>query len=290
MDAVVTGEVFYRLRFAVTAEVVRRSHEDRARGQEHLADHSRLVDVADPYAHIEAMVELRDHPIGETQTQLEEVWDYELGWKSTLAGGHLRTQIDGFYMNYQNFQLNIYNPQTGASNVEGASHAADDGIEAQAQAQFGGFAFDAAGAYVHTSLGNQIIYDTRYPIPLPFQVQGHQLPYAPVLSGNLGVQYAVPVGRGTLTPRLQLSYVGYQWATVYQVAQGPYQPGRDYIPSRGLIDAMLTWSLSSAWELEAFGMNLGNQLYVNYVTSNNVVSNVFLGTPRTYGARLAYHF
>lgn len=200
MDAVVTGEVFYRLRFAVTAEVVRRSHEDRARGQEHLADHSRLVDVADPYAHIEAMVELRDHPIGETQTQLEEVWDYELGWKSTLAGGHLRTQIDGFYMNYQNFQLNIYNPQTGASNVEGASHAADDGIEAQAQAQFGGFAFDAAGAYVHTSLGNQIIYDTRYPIPLPFQVQGHQLPYAPVLSGNLGVQYAVPVGRGTLTP------------------------------------------------------------------------------------------
>lgn len=53
---------------------------------------------------------------------------------------------------------------------------------------------------------------------------------------------------------------------------------------------MLTWSLSSAWELEAFGMNLGNQLYVNYVTSNNVVSNVVLGTPRTYGARLAYHF
>ena len=39
----------------------------------------------------------------------ETVTDYELGWKSTLLGGHLLTDLGGYYMNYDDLQYGTFN-------------------------------------------------------------------------------------------------------------------------------------------------------------------------------------
>jgi iron complex outermembrane receptor protein len=219
----------------------------------------------------------------------EIVWDYELGWKSTWLGGHVRSQLDGFFMNYSNFQLNEYNPATNGSVVGNAGHATIKGGEGQLQARVGDFGADATLAYVDSRLGSSIFYDTRYTPAIPFDVDGHELPYAPNWTADLRLQYTLHV-QGELIPSVQFSYVSSQWAQVFQVANGPYDPARDYMGSRALIGATLSWRPSAPWLVEAYGKNLTNKLYVQAINSSATIDNVIYGDPRTYGIRASYQF
>lgn len=220
----------------------------------------------------------------------ESVWDYELGWKSTLLDQHLRTQIDGFYENYNGFQLNEYNPITESSIVANAAQAKIKGFEAQVQGQFAGLGLDASAAYVDSSLGSSVLYDTRYTPAIPFNVDGHSLPYAAKWTANAGVQYALPVGQGSLTPRVQWSYVGSEWTTPYQVAIGAYIPERDHIPAHSLVDARVTWVPSATWQFEAYGKNLANKVYIQSINSQSTTDADVLGDPRTFGITGRYNF
>ena len=73
----------------------------------------------------------------------EKLLDYELGWKTSGFDGHLRTQIDGFYDVYKNFQVTVGYPQIPIFGFElnnpNATHLY--GFEAQTQAVFGDFVF-----------------------------------------------------------------------------------------------------------------------------------------------------
>ena len=69
----------------------------------------------------------------------EYVVNTELGWKSTLLDSHLRTALDVFHMNFQNYQATVAtdpnNPATSVTtNVEGTRI---NGLEAQGQALIG---------------------------------------------------------------------------------------------------------------------------------------------------------
>lgn len=219
----------------------------------------------------------------------ETVWDYELGWKATWLAGRMRSQLDGFYMNYKNFQLNEYNPVTNGSTVGNAGHATIKGVEGQLQARLGGLGIDGTAAYVDSGLGSSVFYDTRYTPAIPFDVSGHTLPYAPKWTADVGVQYRFHV-HGTLTPRVQLSYVSRQWAQIFQVANGPYDPARDLMGARTLLGATLTWQSDGAWLIEAYGKNLADRLYVQAINSSATTDDVIYGDPRTFGVRASYQF
>ena len=69
----------------------------------------------------------------------EKLTDYEIGWKATSLDGHLRTQVDGFYDVYKNFQVTVGYPTlpTFGFELNNPNPTHIYGFEAQAQAVFG---------------------------------------------------------------------------------------------------------------------------------------------------------
>ncbi len=244
------------------------------------------------------------NPASTVVFQPESVWDYEAGWKATFAGGHMRSQLGGFYMNYDNFQAQELNIITGGGqqtvfNLQGTSRIY--GAEAQLQARVAAWSFDGAASYVHSALGAAQAIDLR---SLPnggnglgpqcppgvsancfdytpyFQsISGSQNPYSPKLTANVGAQYALQLPRGVLTPRLDFSYIGRQFTTIFN------NPTLDRLEVRHLLSAQINYQLS-AWQVGLFGTNLTNQTYVTGQQGNNE----FLGAPRQYGVRFGASF
>lgn len=81
----------------------------------------------------------------------ETVWNYEVGLKSELFDRHIRTQIDAFYYDYNNFQFDILEPSTGFGGVQNVAGGTIKGLEAQVQGRFGGLMLDGSLAYVKLS-------------------------------------------------------------------------------------------------------------------------------------------
>ncbi len=233
----------------------------------------------------------------------ETVWNYEIGWKSTLADGHVRTQIDGFYNDYKNFQFGLVDTASGQNNVSNLPSATIKGLEAQLQVKFGAFSADGALSYVDSKLDQfTAVNAVRLPpgqlgpqcapgVPsnpptcfnyTPFigTAGGRDNLLSPRWTYNAGVQYEIPLGGDTsLTPRVNYAFVGRQFTNLF------YSPVTDTIASRGLLSALLTLKHGD-WEVEAYGRNLTNK---DYVLGQNG-TNEFYGAPREYGVRVRTSF
>jgi iron complex outermembrane recepter protein len=240
----------------------------------------------------------------------ETVYDYETGWKSTMLNGHLRTQLDAFYMQYQNFQVNEFDPVVAGSAITNAGATSTiKGFEAQSQLQLGAFGADANLSYVHSNIGslpNQV--DTRTlpngsatglgaqctapaaPNPTPcFNYTPFSQPvpngpniYSPKWSANAGIQYEFNMGSaGTLTPRADVSYMGEQWATFFEAPE-------DKLSARTLINLHLTYQHDD-WTVQGYATNVANKVYVSGF-SFDFGNNYFLLPPRQFGMRVTRRF
>lgn len=233
----------------------------------------------------------------------ETVWDYELGWKSTLLDGRLRTQFGAFWNDYTGFQLDGLNPETGRFQTFNVANATVRGLEAQAQARLGGWGFDVGVSYVDSSLSEVQFVDTRTLPPgtnlpqcaagaLPgtpatcfdygpyiATADGGPLLYSPGWTFNAGAEYTIPMGdNASLRPRVNYGYVGSQYTTLL------YLP-TDRLGSRGLLSAQLTYSRDS-WMVEAYGTNLTDKDYL----SGGGGQVEYYGAPREYGLRVSMRF
>ena len=235
----------------------------------------------------------------------ETVWDYEAGWKGTLLNGHLRTQFGGFFNRYSDFQFGLTDLTTGNNGVVNLPSATIKGFEAQVQAQLGGLGIDAGAAYVDSELGSAGPFvNTRLLPPgtlgpqcptgaasnppvcfdygpyLEDQANGPNL-YSPKWTFNAGVDYRFDVADSvSLTPRLNYAYVGSQFTSL------SYSYLTDYLPSRGLLSALVTLQLPHSWYVEGYGTNLANKIYI----SGQFGNNEFFGAPRQYGVRVGSRF
>ncbi|HWW66118.1 MAG TPA: TonB-dependent receptor [Sphingomonadaceae bacterium] len=233
----------------------------------------------------------------------ETVWNYELGWKASLFGRHLRTQIDAFYNHYSDFQFEVVEPSTGFSGVENISRGTIKGIEAQVQGKFGGLGFDAGLSYVDSHLSGLTFVNTRL---IPSGSLGPQCPpgipsnppacfdynpaivttdggpnlYSPKWTYNAGLEYEFLLGdQMTITPRVNYAYVGPRFTYL------AYSPVSDRIDGYGLLSALVTLRKGN-WHLELYGNNLTNKRYV----SGQYELNEFYGAPREYGIRAGVRF
>ena len=233
----------------------------------------------------------------------ETVLDYEVGWKGTLLGGNLRTQLGAFWNHYTDFQLDLLNPLTGTVQTQNIADATTRGVEAQAQARLGGWGFDVGAAYVDSELGRTQFVNTRALPPgtnLPqcasgvspgtpatcfdygpyfASATGRSILYSPKFTFNAGLEYSFLVGTGTLRPRINYAYIDSQFTNPL------YSPITDLLPSHGLLSAQLTYSLDD-WSVEAYGTNLADKEYV----SGQFGNNEFYGAPREYGVRASVRF
>ncbi len=235
----------------------------------------------------------------------EDVTDYEVGWKSTQADGHLRTQLDGFYSDYTNFQVNIQNPSfplfSELYNVTSPTKLY--GVEASAQAVFGDLSFDAGASYLHTELGSFYAINPSTIPPTPpnppqppcsassgpatancVNLGGRSTSYAPEFTGNIGGQYVFHLANDTtLTPRLDYSHTDAQWGTLFEdAALG------DRLQARNLLNAQVNLE-HHGWLLTAYSTNLTNSQYVAAVNGTTPPLR-YAGPPRQYGIRLRKSF
>lgn len=231
----------------------------------------------------------------------EHVNDYELGWKGDFWQDHLRTQVGGYYMQYDGMQQQVENIYTTVSDVVNLGNSVIGGVEASFQARTGGWSLDGGFAYNHSKLG-AVRAVAAYELPnggsgllpqcasgvtancfnyLPYEVNltGEQNPYSPEWSGNVSVSYAFPLGNLTLAPRLDYSYVGSQYASIFQ--------NTDYylLQSRRLLAAFLDLDYGR-WDVQLFGRNLTNEVYLAGISG----TNGYQGDPRTYGISLTVKF
>jgi iron complex outermembrane receptor protein len=215
--------------------------------------------------------------------QPENVTDYELGWKGKYFGDHLNTQIGGFYEQYKDFQLAIFDPVLGAGiDANATGTTAVKGIEAQLQAAFGALAFNFGTSYVPTSLGGFSAIDSRN---LPRGVQlltGRPLPNAPLWTVQAGVQYAFALpGNQRLTPRVDYGMVGSRWATVFQVPPG------DFLAEQNIFNATLDYEPTDTLKITAYTTNFTNDHYVALQLLGNLGMP---GPPRQFGIRVYKSF
>jgi iron complex outermembrane receptor protein len=212
----------------------------------------------------------------------EEVTDYEIGWKDSFFGKQLRTQLDGFYDTYKDYQVGIFDTGTGLTqllNVANGSRVA--GVEAQAQGVFGGFSFDLNVAYLSSSLGAFHAIDSRNPVLGLQELTGRQLPNAAHWTGSAGVQYAFRLASGHLTPRLDYGLVGARSATVFEVTP------IDYLPAQNVFNVQLAYDWGQDWEIAAYATNLFD---LKYISSLSLGSLAQAGAPRQFGLRVFKSF
>jgi iron complex outermembrane receptor protein len=225
----------------------------------------------------------------------EEVTNYEIGWKAGWADGHLRTQFDAYYNNYENFQVTVGYPTLPVFGFELNTPDTTKiyGFEGQVEAIFGGFSLDAGFGWLKSELGTFFAVDPRAvafggcnPETGPasascIDLTGNEQTYAPEFTFNIGMQYVF--GDGTdneFTPRINYGHVSDQWATLFEnEARG------DEVEARDILNGQFAWRhgkvVTTLW-----GTNLTDQRYMAALNSGLR----FAGPPRQFGIRVATLF
>lgn len=225
----------------------------------------------------------------------EKVTNYEIGWKAVWLGGTVRTQLDAYYNDYENFQVTVGYPDipTFGFELNNPNSTEIYGIEAQIEAVFGQFTLDAGLGWMQSELGEFYAVDPRVPSfgacdpatgPASascINLEGKDQTYAPDFTFNLGAQYEFALAGGdTLTPRVNYGHVSEQWATLFQnEARG------DRVEARNILNAQLAWRRGGL-VTTLYGTNLTDQHYVGAINSGLR----FAGPPRQFGVRLLKAF
>ncbi len=225
----------------------------------------------------------------------ETVRTYEAGWKGTFADGHVRTQLGVFDMDYHYLQMNIVDPNSGTNAVGNADKSTVRGTEFQLQSRFGGLGADLNVAYLDSTTGGIRLIDVRSlpggstsglgPQCVPGQtvgcfdyepykrnLAGQPTPYSPKVTANLGLEYRIPAGNGSLTPRLDVSHIAKQYSSLFA---GPL----DTIPARTVGNVSLYWEKGN-WLTTVSLRNVTDKTYVSGIDDGS--GNMWLGAPRTF--------
>ncbi|GAA0650317.1 TonB-dependent receptor [Brevundimonas lenta] len=224
----------------------------------------------------------------------EDVIDYELGWKSTMFDGRVRTQLGAYYMVYEGFQVIVGDPTVPLFNsiVNVNGETVLKGIEASAQARFGQWSVDVGGSLSSSELGQFYAVDPRLArLPCNPQtgpaagncqnLEGNSQSYAPELTFNAGLQYEFALeGGAILTPRIDYSHIGESWTSIFNnEALG------DKLEARNIVNLKLTYQLDE-WTLAAYALNATDQTYIAAVNAGLR----YAGPPRQIGLNLMRTF
>ena len=155
------------------------------------------------------------------------------------------------------------------------------GAEAEAQAVFGNFSADAGLSLEKSKLGSVTVLDPNTGDPV--SLGGRALPLAPPWTANVGAQYAFPLpNSATLTPRIDVSNTGGQWAT-------PFQRFGEYLPERTLVNAQVAY-VWQKWKATIYATNAFNQHYIIAVNVGVPDSLRYAGAPQQFGIRVERSF
>ncbi|HWI85249.1 MAG TPA: TonB-dependent receptor, partial [Sphingomonas sp.] len=114
----------------------------------------------------------------------------------------------------------------------------------------------------------------------PVQLGGRRLPLSPRWTGTIGAEYRAELSNGdSITPRIQYSYIGQQWASVFQRSFERLLPFRQW-------EARLTYEHDKL-SIAAYATNISDQTYLAGIQDS---AFRIYGAPRQYGVKVGYSF
>jgi iron complex outermembrane receptor protein len=223
--------------------------------------------------------------IGGAFFEKQRIYDYEAGWKSTLAGGRVRTQLGGYYQTFSNYQAQFASEdlpgQNLLQNADGKSTVY--GFEASLQARFGEFSLDTSLALLRSELGTfpRVVSPFLPPPDNIISISGGKTPFAPEFSLNVGASYRFDLGADfMLTPRLDLARVSEQSGSLI-VAPNTRLAGRTLLNGGVRLD-------KNSWYVDLGVTNITDERYVAGIQD---LGNVWYpGDPRLYQVKVGTTF
>ena len=223
-----------------------------------------------------------------------EVLDaFEVGLKTDLFDRRLRFNVGAFLYEYKNLQVSV--SRATSALLENGAKARIYGIEAQFTAKpASGLTIEAGGELIHDRFRK--FPNGTVTIPVSFEdgggnigssgdLKGNRLPYAPDFTGNVSVNYTVPLQSGDISFSGNLYYSGSWYA---------YADNNLKQPAYAVLNAQVAWSLSdSGPKISVWGKNLTDKDYATFMVAQlNPGGGTFrsISEPRTYGVTLSQSF
>jgi iron complex outermembrane receptor protein len=195
----------------------------------------------------------------------EKIWSYETGLKGWLAGKRLRYSVAAYFMDIANMQV-MQMPTPGMMYITSAATATSKGVELDVDYLLGsGWQLKAGVAWNHTRFDRFRDGAASY--------GGMRNPFAPDLTGHVGIRYDAPQGWYA-----QASLVGS--SKVYLDAANQYQRN-----GYGLINLVAGYARGD-WEIAAYVNNAADKTYDAVGYQNGFVT--VYSPPREVGLRLTW--
>lgn len=218
-----------------------------------------------------------------TPANPETVSSFEVGFKSQFLDDHVRFNLLGFRMKYDDIQRIVQVPIPGespAQNLFNAAKATIQGIEAELSVvPVRGLRLDASLGYTNAKYDE---FNNLTGLPPGKLATDLRFDRVPKWTVYLGANYDVEVG-----PDGKVSaHVGYARRShaFTDVLNTPALEQRAF----SLVDASLKFT-KDIWSVSVFGRNLANTEYAD-IYSANTGYNAFGGQPRTYGVQVGVTF
>jgi len=221
-----------------------------------------------------------DNPV--TSYGPEEIWAYEVGTKSTFAGGLVTLTAAAFYFDYTDIQLSsAFFPPTGGAfiRITNAASAEVTGLELGLDANLNdNFSIDLGVAYLSTSIDGFIP-------PGETETVDIDMPLAPEWDGFFGVNFNSELGKGNLSARVEYTYRSeIVFGTVVQAVAR-----EDAI---GLVNANIRFDFADdRWYIAAIARNLLDETYlVNRFFFDTFADTETYAAPRRLELRIGTNF
>jgi len=228
--------------------------------------------------------------VASTPFGAEEATNYEAGFKGDFLDNRLRFNATAFYTDYTDLQVTRFFQPVGGSFgefvTENAGKAKIKGLELEWTALLTR-SLEFGGSYAYLDAEYTEFQGTPSAADPTATFDGNRLRQAPKHSANAYATYTHEMADGgTIAATVEWRYQGLSY----------YDPDNNdiaTIPSYNIWDARLAWkSESGAYEIAAWGQNLGNEEYRTHVFTQRGSRIAFAryGMPRTYGLTLTVNY
>jgi iron complex outermembrane recepter protein len=241
---------------------------------------------------------------------------YTAGAKSELLDRRLIINLEGYYYNYKNIQIEQI--VSGATHITNAAGALIRGIDIDtASTPVAGITISASleiqnGRYTSFRNGLFYVYDAQSGgnclfagagtcpgtvVPPNYDaatgtwdLRGNHTVETPPFSSSLAIEDVIPSDIGEFTLAANWTHTGDYYADVDNgLGQLPgSSPQNDRQPLLNLLNASVQWSTrDKQWQLRAWGKNLTGERYWSYAQEVVFVTQYSAAPPRTFGITLS---
>jgi iron complex outermembrane recepter protein len=217
----------------------------------------------------------------------EFLWDYEGGLKGRILDGAIRFSLGGFYYDFKNVQLQLFNgPVNVITNAPaGVAYGGEATIDIRLPAAFRLH----VDALLEHSEYKGLITDNPNTGQAKVDLSGNRFPYTPTFSYNVALEKDFELGRlGTGTLRIEDQYNSKTYLDIYQNEVNGFRP------SYHIVNVSYRQQFTDHLSLQLWAKNLTN---IDRVMASNFgigpVGNTRLvnfNAPRTYGVTLRGQF